>query len=79
MPGLDAKFNTLRMNLGGFLALVFAGLNLARWYAMWSHRRAMTTPVRTPLQRDPSVTEPEAPNPEFDFTKAEEPAADQGK
>ena len=71
LPELDVKYNTLRMNLGGILALVFGGLNLARWYAVWSFRRARATPVRTPLQRDPSVVQPEPPNPELDFTKDE--------
>jgi hypothetical protein len=69
MPGLDARFNSLRMNLGGVLALVFAGLNFARWYVVWSHRRAQATPVRTPLQPDASLVQPESPNSELDFTK----------
>jgi hypothetical protein len=72
LPGLDARFNTLRMNLGGVLALILAGLNLARWYASWSYRRARATPVRTPLQPDPSPAAPEPPNPELDFTKEDE-------
>jgi hypothetical protein len=69
MPDLDAKFNSLRMNLGGVLALVFAGLNLARWYAVWSYRRERATPVRTPLQPDPTTRRQEPPNPDFDFTE----------
>jgi hypothetical protein len=72
IPGLDARFNSLRMNLGGVLALVFAGLNFARWYVIWSHRRAQATPARTPLQPDPSLVRPEPPNTELDFTKREE-------
>jgi hypothetical protein len=66
---LDARYDSLRMNLGGVLALVFAGLNLARWYAAWAYRRDRATPVRTPLQPDPAATRPEPPNPDFDFTK----------
>ena len=69
MPELDARYDPLRMNLGAFFALVLAGLNLARWYAARSERRARATPVRTPLQPDPSVVRPEPPNPELDFTK----------
>ena len=69
LPGFGANFDPLRMNLGGVLALVFGGLNLARWYTMWSYKRAQATPVRTPLQPDPSVVRPEPPNPELDFTK----------
>ena len=71
-PGLDARYDSLRMNLGGVLALIFAGLNFARWYVIWSHRRMRATPVRTPLQHDPSLVRPEPPNPELDFTKREE-------
>ncbi len=70
-PGLDNRYDPLRMNLGGVLALVFGCLNLARWYAMWSLRQARAMPVRTPLQPDPSVVRPEQPNPELDFTKGE--------
>ncbi len=69
MPGLDAEYNSRRMNLGGVLALVFAGLNLARWYLVWSYRRRQATPVRAPLQPDPSVVRPESPNPDFNFTQ----------
>ena len=54
-PELDAKFDPLRMNLGGVFALVFGCLNLVRWYVARSHRLARATPVRTPLQPDPSV------------------------
>jgi hypothetical protein len=72
VPDLDRRFDSLRMNLGGVLALVFAGLNFARWYAVWSYRRTRATPVRTPLQADPSAVRPEPPNPELDFTKPDE-------
>jgi len=71
-PGLDARFDPLRMNLGGVLALIFAGLNLARWYAVWSYRRGRATPVHTPLQPDPSLQRPEPPNPDLDFSRQEE-------
>ena len=57
------------MNLGGVFALVFGCLNLVRWYLVWSHRRNLATPVRAPLQPDPSLVRPEPPNPELDFTK----------
>jgi len=78
-PGLGARFDPLRMNLGGVLAFVFGGLNIAKWYVVWSYRRTLATPVRTPLQPDPSVVRPEAPNPELDFTRRDDPPADQPK
>jgi hypothetical protein len=68
-PELDAKFDPLRMNLGGVFALVFGCLNIVRWYLAWSYRRTLATPVRTPLQPDPSLVKPEVPNPELDFAK----------
>ena len=69
MPDLDARYDPLRMNLGAALALVFGGLNLARWYVVWSYRRAKQIAVRTPLQPDPSMKSPVVTNPELDFTK----------
>lgn len=70
-PGLDARFDSTRLWLGGLLALVFAGLNFARWYSMYAYQQARRTAVRTPLQPDPSATAPEPPNPDLDFTKDE--------
>lgn len=70
-PGLDAKFDPLRMNLGGVFAIVFGCLNLVRWYIARSRHREMATPIRTPLQPDPSIVRPELPNQELDFTKQE--------
>jgi hypothetical protein len=72
LPGFGARFDPLRMNLGGVLALVFGCLNLAKWYVVWSYRRMLATPVRTPLQPDPSVQRPEPPNPELDFTRRDD-------
>lgn len=72
MPGLDECFDPMRMNLGAVLALVFGGLNLARWYSAWTLRRERATPVRKPLQPDPTLVKPEPPNPEFDFRRVEE-------
>jgi hypothetical protein len=69
LPGFDAKFDPLRMNLGGVFAIVFGFLNLVRWYVARVARLARATPVRTPLQPDPSVVRPEPPNQELDFTK----------
>ena len=57
-----------RLNLGGVFAIVFGCLNLVRWYVARAHRRARATPVRTPLQPDPSLVRPEPPNPDLDFT-----------
>jgi hypothetical protein len=72
-PRLDQQFDPLRLNLGGVMALVFGGLNIARWYAMRAARRARATPVRSPLQPDPSLVRPEIPNPELDFTRQTTP------
>jgi len=68
-PGLDANFDSRNLNLGAIFALVFGVLNVLRWYLAWSFRRQRATPVRTPLQPDPSLVRPEPPNPELDFTK----------
>ncbi len=68
-PGLGQGFDPVRLNLGGVFSLVFGGLNIARWYTMRAFRRARATPVRTSLQPDPSAVRPQAPIPEFDFTK----------
>ena len=54
LPGLDERFDPLRLNLGGLLALVLAGVNLARWYTLRSFMKERQTAVRYPLQRDPS-------------------------
>jgi len=69
MPGLEDRFDPLRMNLGGVLALVLAGVNLARWYTLRSFMKERRTAVRYPLQRDPSAAPQVEPIPEFDFTK----------
>jgi hypothetical protein len=69
MPELDNKYDSLRMNLGAVLALVFGGLNLARWYAAWTFQKSTQTPVRYPLRPDPSATPQDEPIPEFDFTR----------
>lgn len=69
LPGLDTRLDPLRLNLGAALALVFGGLNLARWYAVRAFLKTRQTPVRYSLQRDPSAKLHVEPNPEFDFTK----------
>jgi hypothetical protein len=69
MPDVGAGFDPTRMTLGGILALVFAGLNFARWYVARAYLRDRSTPVRTPLQPDPTMTPPDPPNPDFDFTE----------
>jgi hypothetical protein len=68
-PEFAAKNDPLRMNLGGVFALVFGGLNLARWYTAWAFVKSSQTAVRYPLQRDPSAAPQVEPIPEFDFTK----------
>ena len=71
-PEFAAGYDPLRMSLGGVLALVFGGLNLARWYMAKSFAKLTQTPVHYPLQRDPSAAPQVEPIPEFDFTKQPE-------
>jgi hypothetical protein len=67
-PEVGAKFNTpLRLLIGACLALVLAGVNLAKWYSGWLWFQQQATPVRRPLQSDPDAVEEY--NPEFDFSK----------
>ncbi len=66
-PQWAARFDPLRLNLGAAFALVFGLLNLTRWYLAWSYRRQMATPVRRPLQPDPSLVPPEPPPQELQF------------
>jgi hypothetical protein len=68
-PEFAARYDSLRMNLGGVFALVFGGMNLARWYAATQFIKSSQTAVRYPLQRDPSAVPPVEPIPEFDFTR----------
>lgn len=77
LPQLGNRFDPMRMNLGGILAVVFGLLNLAKWYVAWTYQREMATPVRTPLQPNPDMVAPEPPNPELDFLKP--PPSDEGK
>lgn len=68
MPDAAARFNSpTRLLVGGCLALVLAGLNLAKWYAGWMHARQMATPVRPPLQPNPDAPGTRERNPDFDF------------
>ncbi len=70
VPGAMAQlFDPTRMLLGAFLALVFAGLNLVKWYAGWLAYQEATTPVRRPLQPDSAATRDSGPNPAFDFSE----------
>src|SRR5688572_8105585 len=67
-PDVVARLDSTRLLIGALLALVLAGVNLAKWYAgyLWARQRA--TPVRTPLQADATASREEY-NPEFDFNK----------
>jgi hypothetical protein len=76
-PELAARYDTLRMNLGGVFALVFAGLNLARWYAATQFVKSRQIAVHYPLQRDPSASPQVEPVPEFDFFKQKDEAKDE--
>jgi hypothetical protein len=70
MPEVGAKFNTpTRLLIGGLLALMLAGLNLAKWYAGWLWYQQQATPVRQPFQPDPTASHEDEPNPAFDFSK----------
>ena len=72
VPEVGARFNTpTRLIIGALLALVLAALNLSKWYAGWMWFRQQATPVRQPLQRDPSAGATEH-NPAFDFDKKDE-------
>ena len=76
MPELVAKFDPLRLLMGGLLALVLGCWNMMKWYAGWMWYQQQATPVRQPLQPDPTRErkEYEEPNPAFDFNKKDEPA-----
>ena len=67
-PDALAGFNQMRLVLGALLALVFAGLNLAKWYAGRLAREQLAAPVRRPLQPDPTNRDA-GPNLAFDFSE----------
>ena len=74
VPDALPRFDPMRIFLGALLALAMSFWNLSKWYAGWLWFREQATPVRVPLQRDPSAGgEPEV-LPEFDFSKPDEPA-----
>ncbi|MBY0459351.1 MAG: hypothetical protein K2V38_18645 [Gemmataceae bacterium] len=69
-PETAAKLNDLtRLTIAASLAVVMGGVNLARWYAGWLAFQQSATPVRLPLQPDPTASAEPEYNPEFDFTK----------
>lgn len=73
MPEVAARINSpMRLLIGALLALVLAGVNLAKWYAGWLAYEQSATPVRRPLQPDPTAPAGEEYNPEFDFDKTDE-------
>ena len=77
-PDRIAKtFDLMRLTLGAILALVLAGVNLAKWYAGRMAYERMTTPVRRPLQPDPDEgpAGADGPNPDFDFSRSESEGA----
>lgn len=69
MPDVAPNLDRTRMMLGGFLALALAGWNLSKWYAGWMAFQQQATPVRRPLQPDPTASADREYNPEFDFEK----------
>jgi hypothetical protein len=69
MPDVAARINSPnRLLIGALLALVLAGVNFAKWYSGWLWFQQQATPVREPLQSEPTATREEY-NPEFDFGK----------
>jgi hypothetical protein len=73
-PVAAARINSpVRVLIGALLALVLGGLNIAKWYAGWLAYERAATPVRLPLQPDPSASAEPENNPEFDFSKKSEP------
>jgi hypothetical protein len=73
-PEVVARLNPMRLLLGGLLALVLAGVNIAKWYAGWLAAEERATPVRRPFQPDPTVSAEPENNTAFDFGKKDEPA-----
>ena len=73
VPEIGARFNETRLLLGGLLALVLAGMNLAKWYAGWMWYQRQATPVRSPLQPDHTAAPERLP--EFDFSKSDDKPA----
>ena len=68
MPEAVARFDSTRLLIGALLALVLAGVNIAKWYSGWLWFRQQSTPVRQPLRPDPTAGREEY-NPDFDFGK----------
>jgi hypothetical protein len=72
-PEVAARINSpTRLLIGALLALVLGGLNLAKWYAGWLAYEQAATPVRRPLQPDPTATGEPEHNPEFEFDKKDD-------
>jgi hypothetical protein len=70
MPEAAARINDpMRLLIGAFLALALAGVNIGKWYAGWLWYEEQATPVRRPLQPDPTASAEPEYNPEFDFGK----------
>jgi heme A synthase len=72
-PDAAARLNSpMRLLIGALLALVLGGVNLAKWYAGVLAFDRAATPVRRPLEPDPTAgSEPEY-LPEFDFGKKDD-------
>jgi hypothetical protein len=67
-PEAMARFDPTRLFLGALLALALGCWNLMKWYSAWMWFQERATPVRRPLQPDPTASAEEY-NPEFDFDK----------
>jgi hypothetical protein len=75
-PEVAARINSpLRLVIGALLALALGGVNVAKWYAGWLAYNQRATPIRRPLQPDPTASAETDPNPEFDFGKNDERSA----
>jgi hypothetical protein len=74
MPEVAERISSpMRLLVGAFLAIVLAGVNFGKWYAGWLWYEQQATPVRQPLQPDPTASAPLEYNPEFDFGKQPSP------
>ena len=71
VPALNNRINAL---FGAFVAFIFGGVNLVKWYAGWMWSRQQATPVREPFQADAPEPAPREYNPDLDFHN---PAAQQ--
>jgi hypothetical protein len=66
-----ARYEGRNLTLGGWLALLLAGWNVARWYQTEAARARRTVSERKPIQPRREAAGGYEYNPEFDFQKME--------